>query len=182
MYELRLANVMGLDIKNAQHSVAIDEALFGIEDPEAFLEFCRQQKEGIEYQTKTERLDTLATRYRKNIEDAKIPHDTANKFSDNLAEKVHIAKSFIKNQIELGNPRPFSTLRVDGKPYFTQKELTALTKLGSISYLMHLADTSELKQKLRDLFIARHTKRAQIARYDKNEKATKQIANIAKRF
>jgi len=109
----RLANIIGLDTTNAQHTVALEEAMLGIEEVEAFLEYVRDKKEAIEYATKTEKLDTLATMYKKLQANAKLPHETAMNFSKQLTHKVEQARTFIKNQIELGNEKPFSSLVVD---------------------------------------------------------------------
>jgi len=51
MIQLRIANLMGLDLNSAQHSVAIDEALIGAEDTEAFYQFLEDKKNSIEYET-----------------------------------------------------------------------------------------------------------------------------------
>ncbi len=181
MIDFRLANTVGLDTKDQQHSVAIKEALFGIEDPEAFLEFCRDKKNGIEYQTKTERLDTLATKYKKLQTEAKLPHDTAKHFSKNLANKVHQARTFIKNQIELGNKRPFSSLQVDGHKFFTDKEINALAGIGSVSFIIDLSETGELEDSLIQLFLGKFIAKSKYQQLgDGLKRVIKMISGVAK--
>jgi len=166
MMDIRLANATGLDIANAQHSVAIAEALHGIEDQNAFLDFCVEKKDGITTYGKAEkpeRLMTLARRYKKLQEQVKLPHDTANTFSNNLTNKVSQVRLSIKNAYEAGNSRPFSTLKVNGEKFFTDKELTALATLGSITYIIELSETNEIKTKLIDLFMQSHINKTKYA-------------------
>jgi hypothetical protein len=153
MYQLRLANIVGLDTDNAQHSVAIDESLYGVEDQEAFLEYCRDKKDGIQYATKPERLDTLATKYKKLQAQAKLPYDLANSFSSELIKKVETARTYLKNEIEVGNHTPFSRLKVDGEKYFTKKEINALSGLGSARYIIELSEQNTLQEELIRLFM-----------------------------
>jgi len=159
MMDIRLANATGLDIANAQHSVAIAEALHGIEDQNAFLDFCVEKKDGIKTfgkAEKPERLITLSRRYKKLQEQAALPHDTAKTFSGKLTDKVSQVRLSIKNAYEAGNNRPFSTLKVNGERFFTDKELNALASIGSINYIIELSETGEMKGKLIDLFMQAH--------------------------
>lgn len=158
MYQIRLANIVGLDIANAQHSVAIDEALIGIEDREAFLEYCRDNKEGIEYATKPERLDTLATKYKKMQASAKLPHGLSASFSHTICKKISMSRAFLKNEIEAGNDKPFSRLRQNGESYFTQKELNALAELKiSPASIIELFESDTLQAALIALFMSKLT-------------------------
>lgn len=175
MYQLRLANITGLDINNAQHSVAIDEAMYSIEDLEAFLEYCRDFKDSIEYATKTEKLDTLATRYKKLQTNAKLPHDTAEKSSYLLAEKVEKARVFLKNELEVGNDKPFSRLKLDGYNYFTEKELDALSAIGSARYLVELAEQNKLQDELIKLFLSKYVTAKKYNALTGNQKKVKAL-------
>lgn len=176
MVQIRLANITGLDINNAQHSVAVDEALHGIEDTEAFLEYCRDKKEGITFSAKPERLDTLATRYKKLQAAAKLPTDLADSFSTVLCEKVESCRVYIKNEIEVGNDRPFSRLRTDGVPFFTLKELKALAELGSPSHIIALAEENTLKDELVKLFISKFAIKSKYELLSDNQKKVHALA------
>ena len=46
----RLANIMGLSTDNMQQTVALKESLIGIDNVDEFLDFCRDKKDGIEYE------------------------------------------------------------------------------------------------------------------------------------
>jgi len=116
----------------------------------------RDKKEAIEYATKTEKLDTLATMYKKLQANAKLPHETATNFSKQLTHKVEQSRTFVKNQIELGNERPFSSLVVDGHSYFSEKELKALSIIGRSSVIVELSEQHKLEDKLIQLFLSKH--------------------------
>lgn len=180
MYQLRLANIMGLDINNAQHSVAIDESLIGIEDQEAFLEYCRDHKEGIQYSTKPERLDAIATRYKKMQETAGLPHDLADSFSSALIEKVQNARVYIKNEIEVGTDKPFSRLKIDGAKYFSVKELKALAGLGSPSHIIALAEENTLKDELVKLFMSKFAIKSRYELLSDNQKKVQALIGASK--
>jgi len=156
MINIRIANLMGLSLDSAQHAVAIDEALIGIEDTEAFYQFLSDKKNGIEYETKPERLLTLSRMYKKLQEKAKLPNETAMNFSKQLTHKVEQARTYIKNQIEQGNERPFSSLTVDGHKFFTDKELKALSGLGRSSVIIEFSEQHKLEESLTELFLSKY--------------------------
>ena len=180
MIQIRLANITGLDISNAQHSVAIDEALIGISDTEAFIEYCRDKKDGIEYATKTEKLDTLATRYKRLQEQSMLPTGQAEESSTALAQKVEAARVYLKNEIEVGNDKPFSRLKQDGERYFSDKELEALAEIGSSRYLIELSETHELKNALSKLFISKYVKVKKYNALSDGQKKMKKLIGASK--
>lgn len=157
--KMRLANIMGLDTNSAQHNIAITEALHEIQDVEAFLEYCRDKKEGIKTYgklEKTERLDTLATRYKKIQATANIPLDTGKTFTSSIIKKIGTVKDHIKNEIEAGNERAFSRLKVNGEKYFTKKEINALVELKvSQSTIIEMFEVGTLKDELMKLFVSK---------------------------
>lgn len=175
MIQFRIANLIGLDINNAQHSVAIDEALIGIDDTESFYEYMRDKKDGIEYATKPEKLISLSHSYKKLQNEALLPHTTAKNFSVQLSEKVESARVFLKNEIEIGNDKPFSRLKVDGDSYFTEKELAALSEIGTSRYLIELAERDELRNKLIDLFLSKFQAKAKYETLTNNQKKVKAL-------
>jgi len=176
MYQFRLANIMGLDTKSIQHSAGITEALIGIEDPEAFLEYCRDHKEGIEYQTKPERLDTLATRYKKIQALAALPHDIADTFTAGIISKIKTAKSVIRDQIDAGNQRPFSTIKLEGEKYFTKKEINALGGLKcSPATILEMYDQNKLQGELYKLYMSKFSVRKKYDLLSDNQKRVKNL-------
>lgn len=155
-HNYRLANIIGLDTTSAQHNVAIMEALNGIEDIEAFFEYCRDHKEGIQYATKTERLDTLATKYKKLQRAAKVPIDSLKSFSETLTHKMDQARSTIKELNDNGVKNPFVALRLNGEYFFTEKEINALKEIGSPVYVVELSETHELQDKILELAVKKY--------------------------
>jgi len=152
--KLRLANVMGLDADNAQHNVAITEALHGISEAEEFIQYCRDHKNGIEYETKVEKLDTLATRFKKSKLTAQLPHDTANTFTSTIVKKIEVVRIMAKNEIEANGDVDFSKFKVNGEKYFTKKEVNALKALGcSSATIIGLHETFMLKDELYRLYM-----------------------------
>lgn len=180
MYQLRIANIIGLDINNAQHSVAIDEAMYGVEDLEAFLEYCRAKKDGIEFSTKPEKLDTLATKYKKLQSDAKLPIGNATLFSKRLADKVDEARIFIKNELEKGVLRPFSSLRSNGEKYFTDKEINALSKVGSAATIIELSELELLEENLSQLFLNSYIKKSKYEQLSEGSKKVQALIGAKK--
>ena len=129
MFRLRLANVMGMDINNAQHGVGIADALTGITNPEAFVLYCREQKDAVTYSNRVEKLDTLATRYKK-IEEEKLlenKYTQGEKYAKALSAKIIECRNFIED-----NDISFSEIRGENKAtYFEDHELRMLEKIGS---------------------------------------------------
>lgn len=178
----RLANIVGLNADNGQHGVAIVEALHGIENTEDFLSYCRIYKEGIQYATKAERLDTLATRYKTIQANAKLPHDIAETFSKTLVRKVEVARVFLKNELDSGNDKPFSRLKVAGEPYFTKKEINALSELKlSPSAIIGLAEENTLGKELVKLFMSKFAIKSEHELLTDNQKKVKQLLHGAVR-
>lgn len=141
----RLASIMGLDTNNAQHTVLIKESLFGITDSENFLNYCRSQKDGIEYMNRVEKLDLLATRYKKNINN--IPSELLDSFCTELARKFKEAISVLRDQ-ESYLTDNLEKLKVKGVPYFSKKEITLLDAVGKLNRLIGLYELSTLKEAL----------------------------------
>ena len=175
MIELRLANTMGLDINNAQHSVAITEALYGIEDVNSFLEFCVDKKNGIDYETKTEKLMTLSTMYKKLQERSKLPHDTAKSFSKQLSYKVEQTRNIVEDK-----NIAFSMISVDGIKFFTEKELKALQGIGSIVYIIESSRNHTLEEQLMDLFLGKFIAKSKYEALTNNQQRMKKLVQGVK--
>ncbi|ADV47045.1 hypothetical protein [Nitratifractor salsuginis] len=158
---ISLANVAGLDINNAQHTVAIADAVKGISDIEDFIEYVRVHKAGIEYATKTERLDILASRYKQEAAAAAVSKDAAT-FSSRLAEKVKMVRTAIKNEWAEGRHAMLANVRdkETGAPFFTDKELRALVAVaGSTLAVIEMSERDTLQEALERMFIARKTQK-----------------------
>lgn len=173
MFEYRLANLMGLSVENTQHSVCIKEAMFnaGEHNLESFYEFCVDHKNGIEFETKTERLITLSRRFKKNLEQSLLPKEDANKFSRVVAVKVELARLKIKNEIEIGGICPFSRLRSKGDPYFSTKEINALAAVSKFpEVLIEMSELGTLEEAIEKLYLDNHIKNTKAKALGDNSK------------
>jgi len=184
MLPLRICNLMGLDSKSSQHGVAITEALHGIDNTEAFYQFLADKKDSITTygkDEKPERLMTLSRMYKKLQEKAKLPNEKAKTFSEKLTHKVAIVKTFVKNQIELGNPRPFSTIgdTESNEYYFTQKEIRALSELGSSAIIVELSEQYKLEDSLTELFLSKYIAKSKYEALSGGQKRTKHLIENA---
>ncbi len=152
--KMRLANVMGLDSATPQHNIALEEALHGIAHPEEFIEFCRSRRAGIEFVSKVERLDILASQFKSEHTRSKV----AQSFSDALAAKVKQARTVVKNALSEGVAAPFSSVRKEGERYFSVKELKALAAVGSPYTIIELSERGKLADEIKKAFEAAERK------------------------
>ena len=142
----RLANVAGLDVDNRQHSVALAEAMQVVGGDERFVEYVRENRESIQYATKVERLDILATRYEKiqRAEKQKSAIDQAKPFIRRILEKLSQCKTFIKNN-DVSSFDRVSIQKDEGRQmFFSEKESKALNAIGSVSYVIEMYEIGEL--------------------------------------
>ena len=161
---------MGLDVDNAQHSSLILEALHDIADVEKFLEYCRSHKDGVQYMNRVEKLDTLATRYKKEEND--IPKELLEKFCKNLAAKFKEAISVLRANEEYLTD--LHKLKADGEQYFTDKEISLLDDTGKLNRLISLYELGTLYGALYD----KSVKKVLIGR-TKPELANKEALRLA---
>jgi len=171
----RLANIIGLDTTNAQHTVALEEAMFGIEEVEAFLEYVRDKKEAIEYATKTEKLDTLATMYKKLQANAKLPHETAQSFSKQLTKKIGMIKTIAKNKLEIGDEVDLSKFKGGGDSLFSVKEVSAIKELGRMEAILEMHDMHRLEDELMKLFLGKYVAKSKYEALSSNQQRVKRI-------
>ena len=150
----RLANIMGLNTDNMQQTVALKESLVGINDVDEFLDFCRDKKDGIEYSTKTEKLDTLSTMYKKLQHQKSLPHDTAKTFTHQIVEKVEAVRIHIKNKIAEGDDRKQFTDYMKVDMPFNAKEISALNGLNKRpTHIISMSESNTLEGALYDFFM-----------------------------
>lgn len=150
---IMIASILGLDMSDMNHAVFVSETIKGIDDLDGFIEFCRKEKSGIQFASKTDRLDTLATRYKNAQENAKLPHALANGFTSSIVDRVEKARISLKNALASGNSTPFSTIKINGEK-FTKKELNALAGVSkSPAILIELSEQGKLGDALYDLYM-----------------------------
>ena len=154
MIRVRLMNLFGLDAKNSQHTAAVEEALHGIVRQNKFYDFCASQKDGIEFQAKTEKLLTLSRRYRKIEEEQSLPKESAKTFAARLTRKFGAAKTTVKNAYDDGKPAPISNLYSGGAKYFTDKEISALASIGSTWQIINAYETGRMEAEIEAKYIS----------------------------
>jgi hypothetical protein len=148
--DIILAGVLGLDISKAEHALFIAESTKNIINIDDFIRYCRNNKTGIEYATKTERLDILTTRYLQQQEDTILnaKYKQGEEYAKVLAAKVKSCRNFVEdNYIE------FSQLGADGKKYFKDHELRMLERLGSKEVVLEYSKINKLSQQIYDEYI-----------------------------
>jgi len=145
----RVANIFGLDVDNTQHTVVIGDALQGIGNQDAFIEYCREHKSSIEYVSKTEKLDMLAGRYKDVELNARLAESYAkgDKYAVTLAKKVKESMTTVED-----NCCKWKHIKLDGKPFFEEHELRALDEVGSTSVVIEYARTAKLVDEIAGLY------------------------------
>lgn len=145
----RLANIFGLDLDKQQHSIAIADALQGVEDYDDFISFYRENKEAVQYANRLEKLDTLATRYKREQIERKINKETARNFSERVAQKVTQCRNFVEER-----GAKFRDVAVAGERLFTEQELRALASLGlSTTGIIEVSRRGDLQEMLEQSFV-----------------------------
>lgn len=146
----QIANIFGLDVNNKQHSIAIIDALNGIDNLDEFVAYCRDGREKIKFASKTEKLDALAYAYKKEQLEKKLPHDKARSYARNLSEKV---KNCVQT-IEDYHCRFRDIVNADTKArVFERHELVALSKIGTTGTVVMLSRDGDLEDKIYEAFI-----------------------------
>ena len=151
-----LSGVVGLKTSLASHSKFLMACLQGIEDVEGFIEYCRENKESISYAMKTERLDTLATRFKKIEFDRRNAENlgTLKIFSEKLNDKVKFVSDVLEDtiwKVEAGRLKVIVSWNMfrdqqTKKQYFTPKEKQTLRALGNIEKVLELLKTNKLQE------------------------------------
>ena len=163
-----------LNIKSDNEFVIKDimTELQKVDDIVAYRKYVRDNIKNIDlaYLTGFQKFIQLTNQYIKQQEETKLPHDTAKSFSENLTKKVYQARTFIKNQLDICNERPFSTLAVDGKKFFNDKELRALAELGSPYLIIELSQNDELEDSLIRLFLNKYIAKSKYKQLGENQK------------
>jgi len=148
----RIANIFGLDTNKAQHTVAILDGLNGIENIDEFVTFCRTRKHGIQFASKTEKLDTLSFQFRK-IEETRrmaLTNNKAKTYAETLSDKVKECRNFVDDA-----GCDFSVVVVEGEKYFKEHELNALKEIGSVMLVIEYSRQHKLKIEIEKLYISK---------------------------
>jgi hypothetical protein len=136
---------MGMDTENVQHTALLKESMLGVVNPNDFIEYCRNKKNGIEYMNRLEKLDTLATQYKRTVNN--IPTGLLQSFSKNVSNKFKVAIQTLRDNEEFLTDN-LNRLKVDGNSYFTEKEILLLNEVGKLNRLINLYELGTLNEAL----------------------------------
>lgn len=146
----RLANIVGLDTDNTQHSVALKEAMHGVVDQDAFIDYCRDHKAKIityGKHEKPERLDTLATAFKQIQEDARLEssYTQAELYGKQVAGLVEQCRNFVEdNYIDFKNV----------KGQFKDHQIRCLESIGSTAMIIEYSRTNKLASEVCKAYVA----------------------------
>lgn len=138
---IRLANVMGMDIDNKQHQIALHDSITQVSEPDDFIEYCRNRKDSIDYANRLDKLEALFTRYKKTIDN--IPVLVLEEFSKTTSDKFRVAIQILRDNESYLTDR-LEKLKDDGVQYFTNKEIELLNATGSLFRLINLYELGTL--------------------------------------
>lgn len=180
-----LIDSIGLNSKSADDTNFVLFHCQGIQDIDAFYEYCMQKKDMIEYQTKKERFVTLSRQYKKLEKDVRLTgvKNKANEFTSNIVKKVGECRIFIKNKRDeqefKEEERTFGFSNVPkkgGGTYFDIEELNALAalKVGTET-IIELFEQDKLKDYLFDLYIDKFKAKANYNALSDGEKKVKAL-------
>ena len=160
--DIILSGVVGLDLSEASNAVFVAETTKDIANLDMFIDYCRDQKEGITYTTKTERLDILANRFKKleEAERLKNRHDDGELSVSKLVSLIGDCKTFVKDARGNGEPVEFKHIRLEGTPVFTLKQLEALREVGSTDFIIHQHEVHKLQDELMQIYMAKFKSKA----------------------
>jgi len=138
---IRLANVLGMGIDNKQHQIAIHDAITNVKAADDFVEYCRTNKDGIDFSNRLDKLETLYTRYKNTIDD--IPTLVLEKFCKRIAEKFKEAIQVLRDNEEYLS-KDLSKFTNHGEQHFTNKEIELLNEAGGLNKLISLHEQHTL--------------------------------------
>ena len=141
----RLANVMGMDLKDKQHQLAIRDAITTVSIPDDFIGYCRNHKDGIDYANRLDKLEALFTRYKNTTDN--IPTERLEVFCYNLNGKFKIMIHALRDNEEVFDGH-LKRLVVEKIQYFTDKEIELMNSVGGLNRLLNLYELGILYETL----------------------------------
>ena len=148
MYKIKIANVMGLDISNSQHGILIMDTLSDIKDPEDFISYLRSNRNSISYVNRIEKLDALSELYKQSDRNiSERDRSALGKFCRTLTGKIEESLQTLRDHGDLLDGH-LERLKVEGKQYFTDKELEILKEIGGITSIINSLQAHSLKEDL----------------------------------
>ena len=183
-YLIILAGVVGLDYNSASDSKFIAYCVKDIRHLDAFIEYCEDHKESITFSKKTERLNTLAKRYKK-IEDKalySVVMKNASEYAKRLSNKVADVRLFVKNILEDESIKDcaFAEIVLEGKNYFDEHQINALNSIGGTSYIISLCEEMKLVSAIEEKFISSKKERKKYEMLPQGEKEIAKMLQVKK--
>jgi len=160
---LILAGIMGLDVNSRSDSKFIGYCINGINDIDAFIQYCNDKKDGI-IAKRQEKLNILSIKFKKMEEDARLSDDSnkALVYAKRLAEKVAETRSSVKNAREEQEFKGIDVTAGFGsvidhytkEKYFTDKEIATLVAVAkNTEKVIFYSETGELADMIYQAYI-----------------------------
>jgi len=165
--KILFANLLGLQIKDMQHSMALGQVFSQIDknNINSFYEFCKMNKHKYKKEIRGTMLINLYDDFIVYKNNLMLPYKQSERFSDTLIRKL----SYVINDIEfiISNEYLIKDSKIvfkglfswdiykDTKP-FTKAEKNALNGLGTASYVIESYRTGAIKDDLIDLYMQRY--------------------------
>lgn len=154
-----LCGVLGVDTNSTTQSQMVAFSCMGIEDMWGFVAYVRDKHTSIAYAKPLQKLDQLAMAY-KELQNRAINADKYAKAAVWIQEIVtkckachgviesHRMGGVVEGKYTEGTACEWRHLQVEGKPYFSQKQLEALSRVGSFVYTTECLKDDTLIDKL----------------------------------
>ena len=142
---IRLANIMGMDIEDKQHQLAIHDSIINVSSIDDFTDYCRNNKDSIDYANRLDKLEYLFSRYKNTIDN--IPTEKLERFCFDLAEKFKIAIQMLRDNEEVFDGH-MERLKIDSIQYFMNKEIELMDSIGGLNRLLNLFELGTLYESL----------------------------------
>jgi len=156
---LVLCGVLGVDTNSTSQSQMVAFSVMGIEDIWAFVEYVRDKHTDIEYAKPLQKLDQLAITYKELQNRAKnaAKYAKAEAWIQEIVTKCSECHKqiesermggFVNGKYVAGREIEWRHIYEGGKPYFKEKQLEALSRVGSFIYTAQCLKNGTLIDKL----------------------------------
>ncbi len=136
----------------------------------------------VDFQSGFQKFIILTEKYLATQENAKLPHKTANTFTDKIIHKISQTKVQLKNAIERCEPFPLSRamVKIDGeaKKLFEDSEINALCSLKvNSNVIIEMYELGTLKDNLMKTYMKHHLENINNKALNDGQKEVLKIAN-----
>ena len=167
-----LAGILGLDINSEVDSKFIAYCTKDIGDVGAFIDYCNDKKDTIQFVRKNERLNILATKFKK-LEEEAAPSEvkcSSLTYAGKLAALVKQCRTFVEdNDIDWHNVADKDGL------VFEEHQVRALHYIGTVRYVIELSRLNELEDAIAEAYMAKKKKQASYEMLTAGQKKLKEL-------